>query len=363
MLSQKEQGWIDAATEKLTRVAARVEDNIPYQSYEGAWRFTNRTEAGEEPLWSRGTELVHTEALDWWTNGFWGGLLWLLYDQTGDARYRQYAIGLEERLDSVIEGFDLLSHDMGFMWMLTSGAHYRRFRSPEALLRLKKTASHLAGRFNPAGDFLRAWKRKGLEGWAIIDCMMNLPLLYYVSELEKDPRFANVARAHADMALREFQRPDGSVYHIVTFDPVTGKRTGQQTGQGYSETSSWSRGTGWAIYGFALSAKYTGEKKYLNAAVRSARFFMDHLPADGVPRADLLAPLDDPECDIDSSTLPLRRRVCCCWLSFRGMKAGAGKRCGCSTRCKAPAWQARRRKRCCCTATWRITGRSRRIFR
>jgi len=292
--------WLESAIAKMETAANRIKDNIPYQSYDGQYRFMNN--GGESPpLWSMGLEMVEEENVGWWTNGFWGGILWMLYDKTGKHCYREYAEGLECRLDPILDGFYTLSHDVGFMWMHTSGANYRRTKSDKSKLRLLKAASHLAGRFNPAGMFLRSQNPEERVGWVIIDCMMNLPLLYNASALTDDPRFANVAKAHADITLRDHIRPDGSSAHIITYDPHTGVSTGCKPGQGYSETSSWGRGTGWAIYGFALSAMYTGDKKYLEAAGRSADFFMAHLPLDGVPRADLLAPQDDPACVMDSS--------------------------------------------------------------
>ena len=292
--------WLESAISKMETAAARIKDNIPYQSYDGKYRFMNS--GGEQPpLWSMGWEMVITENVGWWTNGFWGGILWLLYDKTGKECYREYAWGLERRLDTVLDGFVDVSHDAGFMWMHTSGASYRRTKSEASKLRLLKASSHLAGRFNPAGNFIRAQNPAERVGWAIIDCMMNLPLLYNASIITGDPRFANVAKTHANTALKDGVRPDGSAFHIITYDPYTGEKTGAKTGQGYSEESSWARGTAWALYGFALSGMYAGDGLYIEAAERCADFFMSRLPADGVPRADLLAPLDDPDCVMDSS--------------------------------------------------------------
>lgn len=294
------QKWLDHAITKMERAAARIKDNIPYQSFDGKYRYMN-WDGDTPPLWSLGTDMRETESISGWTNGFWGGILWLLHDKTGNEEWKKYAEGLEKRLDTALDEFVGLSHDVGFMWMLTAGANYRRTENKGSLLRLLKTSSLLAGRFNPAGNFIRVQNGDDRIGRVIIDCMMNLPLLYFASQLTGDPRFSNIAQAHADTTLREFIRPDGSVCHVVVFDPKTGKRIEAQAGQGYSADSSWSQGTGWAIYGFALSYLYTGRPEYLEAAQRSAAFLMSHLPPDGVPRADLLAPLDDPACVLDSS--------------------------------------------------------------
>jgi len=116
-----------------------------------------------------------------------------------------------------------------------------------------------------------------------------------------DPRFKNVATAHADTMLADNIRPDGSVVHVMAYDPASGQKLGPEVGQGYSKQSSWARGTGWAIYGYALSGMYTNNPRYIEAAEKVADFMMANLPPDGVPRADLLAPPEDSDCVMDSS--------------------------------------------------------------
>lgn len=129
-------------------------------------------------------------------------------------------------------------------------------------IRAMHAATLLAGRYNPNGRFLRAWNGDK-TGWMIVDCLMNLSLLYWASDETGDPRYAEIAQNHADTALRVLLRPDGSCNHIAVLDPVTGELTGAPAGQGYAPGSSWSRGQSWAVYGFALSAKHTGEARYL----------------------------------------------------------------------------------------------------
>jgi unsaturated chondroitin disaccharide hydrolase len=180
------------------------------------------------------------------------------------------------------------------MWSLTSVARYKLLGESDSRRRALAAASHLVGRFNLKGSYIRAWNswREGDDnrGLAIIDCTMNLPLLFWASEETGDPRFKHVAVAHAETVLEHFIRPDGSVYHIVTFDPFTGERTGALGGQGFAEQSAWSRGAAWAIYGLAICYRYTGESKFLNAAKRVAHFFMANLPEDHVPLWDFRLP-------------------------------------------------------------------------
>lgn len=89
----------------------------------------------------------------------------------------------------------------------------------------------------------------------IVDCLMNLSLLYWATEETGDPRFAAIARMYADTALDKVLRPDGSCNHIAILDPTTGEVEELPGRQGYGEGSAWSRGQAWAIYGFAISYK------------------------------------------------------------------------------------------------------------
>lgn len=280
------QPWADEVWQKIVqkveRTSRRIGDSFPYISIDGVY---NDSES------------------DWWTNGFWPGLMWLLYRDTGNEHFRQIAESCERKLDEPLQGFYLLHHDIGFMWSPTSVANVKLTGNEDSRRRALTAASHLAGRFNPAGSFIRAWLGEGREGWAIIDCMMNLPILYWASETTGDPRFKNIAILHADMVLREFIRPDGSVYHIVSFNPETGERIEALGGQGYAPESAWARGAAWAVYGLALSYKYTREQRYLDAAKKVAHFFLSHLPEDQLPYYDFRAPIEEGMAKDSSSSL------------------------------------------------------------
>ena len=129
-----------------------------------------------------------------------------------------------------------------------------------------------ASRFNPHG-FIRAWN-EDRTGWAIIDCMMNLNLLYHAGEWTGDPRFRMIAMRHADTAMEHFVRADDSGNHIVIFDPETGAVLDTPAGQGFAPGSAWSRGQAWALYGFALSYIHTGKKEYLTVSQRVAEYYL-----------------------------------------------------------------------------------------
>lgn len=235
----------------------------------------------------------------WWTNGFWAGTLWQMYNATGDEIYKNEARITEKRLDAALEDFEGLDHDIGFMFLHTAVADYRLTEDKDAYRRGMHAANLLAGRYNPLGGFIRAWNPaydtvNGTIGLTIVDTLMNLPLLYWAYEETGDIRFKAIAQAHADKAYTYTLRPDGSTNHKVVFDPETGEFIKTDGGQGYGTDSSWSRGCSWAVYGMALSYRYTKKQEYLDAAKRSAHYFLAcSAMTDYIPLADFRAP-DEP---------------------------------------------------------------------
>ena len=271
------QSIADKIIAKMRVVAERNQHAVPYTTGEDG-RFDDHSAPG---------------AINWWTNGFWGGLMWQLHHATGDDLYRTIAEELEGKLDAVLMNYDGLDHDNGFKWLPTAVADWRETGNQASRNRALLAAANMAGRFNPAGNFIRAWNSwdgQPNTGRAIIDCMMNLPLLYWASTELDDPRFKQIAVAHANTAQQRFVRADGSVRHIIDFDPETGEYLGSQGGQGYGHGSSWTRGQAWAIYGFALSYIHTRDQRYLDTAKRVANYFIANTPANGLIPVDFRQP-------------------------------------------------------------------------
>ncbi len=232
------------------------------------------------------------EQSDWWTNTFWCGILWLMYKETKQEHYKQYAESIEQKMDEVLYGYDKLHHDVGFMWLLSSVLNYETTGNEKSRQRAMLAASVLSSRANIKGGFIRAWN-EDYNGWAIIDCMMNIPLLYWASRQSNDNRFKHIGMMHADKAMNSFVREDGSVNHIVAFDPNTGEVLETPGGQGYASGSAWSRGQSWAIYGFAQSYNWTGKAEYLDTAKKVAHYVIANLAQNGyVPLCDYRQPKD-----------------------------------------------------------------------
>lgn len=274
------QAWIDEVfgklDRKLSKVTLRSRDKIPYTTEKGV----HNSYTGPE---QRG--------ITWWTNGFWGGLNWLMHEATGNEEYRKTAENAEETMDEAFYDFDQLHHDVGFMWHIMSGANYRLTGNKRSRVRNLHAASLLASRFNLSGGFIRSWNGPENGGWTIIDCMMNIPSLYWASREINDDRFTQLAVAHANISMRDHVRPDGSVAHICVHNIANGELIETLGGQGISVGSSWSRGLSWGLYGFILSYIHTGKQEYLDTAKRIAHYYIANAVADDyLPRVDYRAP-------------------------------------------------------------------------
>lgn len=188
-----------------------------------------------------------------------------------------------------------LHHDVGFMFVPTAMADYRITGNAEARRTALLAANLLAGRFNPQGNCIRAWNdlpNQDTRGWAIIDCMFNISLLYWASRETGDPRFREIAMRHADSVMTHFIREDGSSIHIGEFDPETGLFVKSHGGQGYGEGSSWTRGQGWALYGFVNSYTNSGREEYLDTAKRVAHYCIANIPENGIIPIDFRQPAE-----------------------------------------------------------------------
>lgn len=254
--------------------------------------------SGVLPYKSEGADWLPSphDGNSWWTGGFWPGMMWQLYCMTHDEHFRTEALRTEKLLTEEFRSFRYLNHDVGFMYLLSCGAHNKLEDDDQALQDTLHAASLLMGRFSPVG-YIRAWNEQAKMGYAIIDCMMNIPLLYWASRKTGDPRFAKVATIHAETTLREFLRPEGSVAHIVEFDPATGARIGEVAGQGYTLGSSWSRGQAWGLYGFTLAYLNTNDPRYLETAEKIARYFIAHIRKDGLTDSDFCQPQGEERID------------------------------------------------------------------
>jgi len=239
----------------------------------------------------------------WWTNGFWGGWLWQLNNYRPNTNLIAAAKSNEEELDQAFLKYQGLHHDVGFMWLPTAIAHYRVDGDERAYWRGRHAADLLAGRYNPVGKYLRSWNRDR-SGWVIIDSMLNIQLLYWASKVTDDPRFEMIANNHAHTVMNNHVRPDGAVSHIVVFDPKTGEKIQTETGQGFSENSSWTRGQSWAIDGFISAYQHTQKSEYLETAKKVANYFLANVAQTNyIPVIDFRGPEENSGTDTSAGVI------------------------------------------------------------
>lgn len=232
-----------------------------------------------------------------WTSSFFTGMALLAWRETGEEHFIRQLEHLEPWYHAKVgEHAAETMHDLGFLYSLYAVALFKLTGAARYRELGLKAARVLADRFVPEGNYIRAWGRMDEKdtdyaGLAIIDCMMNLPLLYWAWEQTGDIRFKEIAIRHSDITLRCFVRDDDSVYHAYRFDPVLGSPGGGENYCGRSIESHWARGTTWALYGFAAGYRYTGDPRYLAASQGLARKFISLLDEELVPVWDFR--LDD----------------------------------------------------------------------
>lgn len=233
-----------------------------------------------------------------WRSGFFPGSMWYLYELTGDSTLVPLA---EKYTEAIAEAQNLTSHhDIGFIINCSYGNGRRFVKSAEYDSVLVQAAKSLCTRFRPDAGVIQSWNTspgswQASRGWTcpvIIDNMMNLELLFEATKISGDSTFYNVAVAHANTTLKEHFRDNGSCYHVVDYNPANGEVFSRQTGQGYADESAWSRGQAWAIYGYTMCYRETGDQRYLDQAIKTFDFMRNqaNATADKIPYWDMDAP-------------------------------------------------------------------------
>ena len=241
-----------------------------------------------------------------WTTGFWTGELWLGYLCSGDETLAHAAlIAVESFRERIRKHIAVDHHDMGFLytpscvaaWQIKGDAHARE----AALL----AADNLVSRFQEKGSFIQAWGEMGAEDnyRYIIDCLLNLPLLYWAEKETGKQIYRDIAIRHTETCVANSFRSDYSSYHTFFMDKRTGAPLRGETCQGYRADSSWARGQAWGVYGLALAYRHTGRKEYLDLFEHVSEYFMSRLPEDMIPYWDLIFTEGDEPRDSSSASI------------------------------------------------------------
>ena len=243
--------------------------------------------------WNAKTGRLDMRSIYWWTSGHFPGSLWYLYEATGDGFFKDRATVWTESIAPNSKVVD--HHDTGFIMYCSFGNARRPLKTDKYDGLLLETANSLSTRFNPGLGLIRSWgapddKRRFL---VIPDNLMNLELLEWAAKAKGgDKRFDRIARSHATMTMANHFRADGGTYHVLDYDQKTLRVKSIERGQGAGCGSAWSRGQSWAIYGYTMMFRETGDPAYLEFAKKLADFAVDNpnMPGDGVPYWDFGAP-------------------------------------------------------------------------
>ncbi len=246
-----------------------------------------------------------------WTDGFWTGELWTAYELTGNELYRAVAEAQYDDWNKRMEDYNQLNHhDIGFLYIPSAVAQYKITGSKKARDLALKAANVLARRYSEGARIIQVRDRNP-QGEFIIDCTMNIPLLFWAAKETGDRRYFTKALNHIHRMTECMIREDSSTYQCYKIDEITGEAIRGWTGQGYSDNSCWARGHSWAIYGLAIAYTYVLEPEYLEMAKRVANYFLNRLPDDTICNWDLI--FTDNTNQRDTSTAPI---VACALLEI-----------------------------------------------
>ncbi len=235
-------------------------------------------------------------------SGFFPGSLWLMFEYSRDEKWKKAARHFTANIEG--EKFNGGTHDMGFKMFSSFGNAYRLTRQREYRNVLIQSARTLITRYHPNVGCIRSWDHHK-DQWdfpVIIDNMMNLELLFWATRETRDSVYFNIASKHAETTMKNHFREDNSSYHVVSYDTITGQVVKKNTHQGHSHESAWARGQAWGLYGFTMTYRETGDKRFLEKARAIANFILDHprLPEDKIPYWDFDAP-HIPDAERDAS--------------------------------------------------------------
>lgn len=226
-----------------------------------------------------------------WTDGFWTGMLWLSYEYTKDEKFKEQALrNVDSFYHRVAHQIELDHHDLGFLYSLSCVSAYRLCGSEKGKQAALMAADKLITRWHEKGEFLQAWGPfDSKEHYRfIIDCLMNIPLLYWASEVSGDMRYRDIATKHFQTSCKYVIRDDASAFHTFYMNPETGAPDHGATHQGYRDDSAWARGQAWGIYGIPLNIRYTKETENIDLYRGMTNYFLNRLPKDHVSYWDLI---------------------------------------------------------------------------
>jgi unsaturated chondroitin disaccharide hydrolase len=222
-----------------------------------------------------------------WTAGFFVGMLWIAGLVRDDTRVFETAETWAKRL--VNRSLDRSTHDLGFLFEPSTVRGYNILGRDELRDTAVQAARSLATRFHPRGHFIPAWSPQEDTSYlalAIVDTIMNLPIILWAAREMDDTDLLMVGRRCAETIRAQHVRADGATYHTVDHDGETGAVTERGTHQGAHRESCWTRGQAWALYGFTKMARMMESEDMLATARKIADYFLDRLGDQVLPPWD-----------------------------------------------------------------------------
>ena len=276
-------------TERNQLMSRLIKEN--FQLADTQYRYMKTMVPADKMPQSFANGQLISKELTWWCTGFYPGSLLYIYEQTGNPEIRKEA----ERALKVIEPNQTYTgnHDLGFMMYCSFGNAYRLFKDERYKQIIFRSAQSLATRYRPGMKSIQSWNKNVYFNCpVIIDNMMNLEMMNWVSDQGGNPEYKKIAITHTETTMKNHYRPDYSSWHVIDYDSSTGVVLKKRTHQGAANTSAWSRGQAWGFYGFVTMYRATKDKRYLDFAKKTANFMLNHpdMPEDLVPYWDFDAP-------------------------------------------------------------------------
>ncbi|MDC7241626.1 MAG: glycoside hydrolase family 88 protein [Spirochaetales bacterium] len=268
----------ESAGQALKAAAAQVKRNLP--SFTGTCMNHSSVNGIYPPC-----------ANDQWTTGFWPGEIWLAWKATGDRDFLDAGqIFVEDFFNRIKKKISVDHHDMGFLYTPSCVSSWKLTKNEKAWTAAVLAAEQLCTRYQEKGRFIQAWGPMGeRQSYRyIIDCLLNLPLLYWAADETGNGRYREIADAHLETCLAHSFRENGSTYHTFFMDMDTGEPLRGETCQGFRDDSSWARGQAWAVYGTAISYRYGGGEELIPLFRKVTEYYLSRLPQDLIPFWDMI---------------------------------------------------------------------------
>ena len=268
-LSRKLEEALVFAEQQLERAVKEVPvDKVPYKTMDdGSWDHRNPST---------------------WASGYFAGCLWYMYEYNGDPIWRDRAKTWTHTVEAQKNNTGM--HDIGLMIYNSSGHAYRLTGEEKYRRVCLKGAQSLSTRYNEKVGCIKSWDNKKWQFPVIIDGLSVLELLLWAAENGGEASYKDMSINHTFRTIKDFVREDGGTFHLVDYNPATGELIKKQTVQGYADSSTWSQGQIWGLYGLVMVYRYTHERVFLQAAETLAEYYMQNIPEDFVPYWDFQAP-------------------------------------------------------------------------